>query len=218
MAGNPDAKTGLAKARLAYLYGVGSPDPGVPVRSQSWLLEVATVDRNTLAKHRAVWDQELEALARSTADNQLAFGLREETVEAHKNDVQFLREMTDSLKKEVKKADEIQQALWDLVSGIRENLMLTSEDFAAVARLVGKYCEHEGSRKSALASFHVTRKAWQDASAVSSMLAAGEVTMKENAKRKARQAMDDADRRAPVSKDAGAAAAGNTSLFRRSST
>ena len=219
MAGNPDARQGLAKARLAYLYGVGvgAPD-GLPVRSKSDLLEIAMVDRKTLDKHLNVWAGEAEEIARSAADNPLGFGIREDFLASHAADVDFLRAQTDKLKIELETVDEVQEKLENLVEGIRENLMLTSEDFAKILRLLESYFRLSMNRQKLSGLFLATRKAWQESSNVSAALSAAEVTMKENAKRKARQAMEDADRRAPASTDAGAAAAANTGLFRRSST
>ena len=216
MAQTLDARHGVAFTRLAYLYGIGND--GVPVKSHEKLLELSGVHNDTLRRHVAKWEREAEEIAKSTSDYAQGFGLSEETVESHRHDVEFLRKTADSLKNELENLPKATESLYNVLDGIRDNLALTSEDFATIARTVESYCRLSMNRQKVLSLYMATRKAWQDASAVSSMLAAGEVTMKENAKRKARQAMEDADRRAPASTDAGAAAAANTGLFRRSST
>lgn len=216
MAGNPDAKDSLALTRLMYLFGIGNG--GEPCRSREKLREVSKVTDITLRRHIEIWDGEAETLAKNANELQLGFGLREDFLAKHAEDVDFLRRTTDSLQAEADALPEMESKLETLLEGIRENLMLTSEDFAKVLRLLDSYFRLTANRQKVIGLHLAVQKRWQDSSNVSAALSAAEVTMKENAKRKARQAMEDADRRAPASVDAGAAAAANTGLFRRSST
>jgi hypothetical protein len=215
MAGNENAREGLAIARKAYLFGYGNG--GTPVRNRKTLLELSTVHSDTLAKHIVKWEAEAEEIARSAGENSLGFVLREETIMAHREDVEFLRRQCDSLKSECDNIDEIQLELYQLVQSIGDNLTLTAEDFDSVSKVLERYLAHSANRKAVLNLFLATQKRWQDSSAVSSTIAAYETTLKEHAKRKAKQEGEkegvnpDDMKRA----NAGQAAAGNTGLFRR---
>jgi hypothetical protein len=135
----------------------------------------------------------------------------------HAEDVDFLRRQTDALKLEVDNVDEIQEKLWHLVEGIQENLMLTAEDFDSVSNLLGKYFKHSMNKQSLLSLFLTIQKRWQDSSAVSATISAFETTLKETAKRKAKQAaeQDGLNLKDANQSNAGQAAIGNTSVFRR---
>lgn len=214
MAGNANARTGLAKARLAYLYGVGAPDPGIPCRNKAWLLEVATVDRKTLDKHLAVWDEEMEAIARSQPENQFGLVLREDVMNAHAADVDFLRREMDRTKDEIDNVDEIQLKLDTLLERIADSCELGPDSQDSVSRLLENYFKHSLNRKSLLTLFLALEKQWQHASAVSSTISAYETSLKERARRQAKQ---DNPTPASSSPPAGAlAATSNTTVFRKS--
>lgn len=216
MAGNENAKPGLAKARLAYIYGVGAPDPGIPVKNKKWLLEVSSVDPKTLDRHLRIWDEEMETMAKHATDNAFGFVLREEVLAQHAEDVEFMRRETDRTKNEVENLDEIQLKLDGLVERIADNLSLTGDDYDSVSRLLENYFQHSMNRQKLLALFLTVQKRWQDSSAVSSTIAAYETSLKETAKRKAKQA-DEANRGPGEGevRNAGHSARENGEVFRR---
>jgi hypothetical protein len=136
-------------------------------------------------------------------------------IQAHREDVNFLRRQADSLKNEVDNVDEIQSALYDLIESIRDNLSLTSEDFHAVSRLIEGYLAKSMNRQKVLSLFLTVQNRWQDSSTVSSTISAYEVTLKEQAKRQAKQAADTDAGRNVTSTNGAEVAKGNTELFRR---
>lgn len=215
MAGNENAKPGLAKARLAYIYGVGGTEPGIPVRNKKWLLEVATVDPKTLDRHLKIWDEEMETMAKSATDNAFGFVLREEVLAQHAEDVDFLRRETDRTKNEVENLDEIQLKLDSLIESISDNLGLGSDDYDSVSRLLENYFNHSLNRQKLLNLFLATQKRWQDSSAVSSTISAYETSLKETAKRRAKQADENKTPGPDELRNAGHSARENGGVFKR---
>ena len=217
MAGNPDAKLGLAKARLMYLYGTGAPDPGIPCRNQKHLVEVSTVDPKTFSRHRQIWDQELETMARSAKDNPFGIALREESLVQHAEDVDFLRRQADQLKDEIDNVDEIQSRLESLVESISRSPGLLAGESDKLLRLLDSYFRHSMNRQKLLSLLLSVQSRWQDSSGVSGTLSAFEVAQKETAKRKAKQAGEEAQgaNGSGPPANAGHAARGNTDLFQR---
>jgi hypothetical protein len=159
----------------------------------------------------------METIARSAADNPFGIVLREDVMASHAEDVDFLRRESDRLKSEVENVDEIQLKLDTLLDRIADNLSFTSEDIGVTTRLLNKYLEHSMNRQRLLTLFLAVQKRWQDSSAVSSTISAYETSLKETAKRKAKQAGEDEDRRADKSGpgNAGDEAKGNVSVFKR---
>lgn len=213
MASNENARDGLALARQAYMFGVGNG--GKPLRDRQALLDMSTVSKWTLAKHTETWDKELEEIARSAAFSPTNFVLREDVLRAHAEDVEWLRRQTDSLKHEVDTLENTQKSLWELLTGIEENLMLTSNDFEEVSRLLEGYLNQSVNRQKLLALFLTTQKRWQDSSAVSSTIAAYETSLKETAKLKAKAEGLAASQPENVTPGSGLARA-NTTVFRQS--
>ena len=214
MAGNENARDGLALARQMYIFGLGND--GVPCRDRKKLLEVSTVTHDTLRGHVLKWENEAEQIARNREDSTLGFCLREESVIAHSEDVDFLRRETDRLKHEVENLDEIQLKLTTLVENIADNLSLTGDDYDSVSRLLSKYLDHSANKAKVLSLFLAVQKRWQDSSAVSSTIAAYETSLKETAKRKAKQAGENDRTPGPDElRNAGHSARENGGVFKR---
>lgn len=95
-------KPGIAKARLAYLYGVnGSP----PVVTTKELCEIAGVAEKTIWKHTATWKLEAERIA--VKDSKAASGLTlsDDTQKQASKDVEFLRSQLDQMMTEIEQID-----------------------------------------------------------------------------------------------------------------
>lgn len=191
MAGNPNAKPGLAKARLAYLYGVGAPEKGIPCRNKNWLLEVSCVDRKTLDKHMAIWNQEMETIARNGPENAFGLTLREGVTESHVADVDWLRLQMNQIKDEVDNVDQLQLDLSTLLERIADSLTMDHDDIDTVTKLLDRYFQHSLNRQKLLGIFLSLQKAWLHSSAMDSTIAVFETMMKEQAKRQAKQSPGD---------------------------
>lgn len=211
MAGNANARDGVALARQAYLFGVGND--GVPLRDRQRLLELSTVHSDTLARHIARWEKEAEEIARSAGQNALGFCLREDAMAAHAADVDFLRREMDRTKDEVDNVDEIQWKLDTLLERIGDSCEFGPEHIDSVSRLLESYFKHSLNRKSLLSLFLSLEKQWMESSAIRGTISAYETSLKEQAKRRAKQEFPTP---ASSSPPAGAlAATSNTTVFQR---
>lgn len=216
MAGNADARDGLALARLEYLYGYSNG--GVPQRSRAVLLELSGVTRNTLALHVATWEKESEEIARYKAQSELGLVLNEATFEKHRHDTEWLRTAMDNAKRDYDNTSDIADELHNLIDGIRDNVMLTADDFDSLSRMVENYLRLHVTKASTLKLFLALNARWAESSAVSAMLGAHSAQLRETAKIKAKQAAHAAEGESGLEdrtpKDAGERAKGNA-LFKR---
>lgn len=182
--GNVDARPGLAMARLAYLYGVGNE--GIPLRKVERLLEIAQCHGDTLRKKMSQWDQEMEEIAKTMATNPLSFGLSEDVIEAHRADVEFLRNQMDSLKSEHDSLHEITANLEDLLERLTFARDFPATDAEKAFKLLDRYLATSANRKNLLSLFMATQKRWMESGGVQSTLTAWQANLTETAKRKAR--------------------------------
>ena len=104
-----------AAAKQMFMYGCGD---GVRVLEVSELVKLSGVSRTTLGKHMPKWQAEFEETLRNTTKiaSPNILSLPNETLEKHKEDIDFIRGRLDKAKSELTALPSIISDLRDLVS------------------------------------------------------------------------------------------------------
>lgn len=128
----PSLKPGIAKARIAYLYGVNGNAPIVHAKE---LAVIAGTNAATISRHVQKWRIEAENIAlesiKSNIEKPLSVGSSSvlsvgiETIDASKKDIDFLRNQLDEIAAEIVNIDKTCYKLEQLL----EKFDLDDKDF-----------------------------------------------------------------------------------------
>lgn len=180
-------KPGIAKARLAYLYGVnGSP----PVVTTKELCEIAGVAEKTIWKHTANWKLEAERIAVKDSRASSSLALSDEVLEQGRKDIATMRSQTDLYAAQLDKLKSSTDLLLDFIENFtdeREHALKCFEMF-----LNGM-----GSRTSLLANYLKVQAQWSKASGLEAFCDVQVAGAKTVAVARAKMQVEDSDKTEP---------------------
>lgn len=183
---NPLSKhvtAGLELARQAFLYGTGD---GEPVLDTMELIRISGLSGHTIKKNLKSWVREREQILIESGKSALGYHLSGETLEKHREDVEFLRAQSDKLKIEAETLPEIEENLLTILENMAENLDFEPDDADKLISLTNKFFAAVQSRQKVLTLFLATQKRWQESSGMASQLKAWETGQREAEKGRAR--------------------------------
>lgn len=151
------SKPGIAKARLAFLYGVNGNPPVVTTKE---LAVIAGTTEKAVWTHMAAWKAEAEKIAIADARAQSAITLRsavltlsDKVSESHSKDVEILRNNVDLLAAQLESCDKMTNVLFDFMKNMDDD-----KDYAL--RIFENFIRGVGARASIMKQFQSVRADW----------------------------------------------------------
>ena len=162
-------KTSTAMARQFFLYGDGD---GKRIVDTTELCKITGTSRPTLSKYLPAWEKEAEEMLRSTTKlgSPNILSLPQETLEKHKEDVDFIRLRLEKTKSELTQLPSIIAELKEFVWSL--------DDKDAAIQLFDRYLRLSMNEKSLTKHFVDLKRLWDEKVGLDSLKAIQEATGK----------------------------------------
>jgi len=132
------------------------------------------------------WSHEREEILIESGKSALGYHLSGATMQAHKEDVAFLRSNCDNLKNESDSLDKILPKMEKMFREIPDSLCFGADDAQEIIDLMKAYFKTSLNQQKVLGLFLSVQKRWQESSGMQSQLKAWEVGQREQARGLAR--------------------------------